>query len=252
MRLSGNQMIVITRSSAPPLRAGTYFVSLGLPITGVVAEGTLTATLEFDGAPPPPVVYYTIDTVAGPGDIGDGGPATTAWLRWPSGVAGDGAGNFYIADTSNHRVRKVDAAGVITTVAGDGTCCFGGDGGPAVAAQLAWPESVAVDGAGNLFIADISNHRIRKVDAAGVITTAAGDGTYGFGGDGGPATAAQLRSPRGVAVDGASNLFIADTFNYRIRKVDAAGVITTVAGDGTDDFGGDGRTGHRSATTLPL
>ena len=184
-----------------------------------------------------------ISTVAGSGTLGfggDGGPATAAQLALPSGVALDGAGNLYIADWANHRIRKVDAAGVISTVAGDGTRGYGGDGGPAVAAQLRYPEGVAVDGSGNLYIADSSNHRIRKVDAAGVITTVAGDGTEGFGGDGGPAVAAQLDFPQGVALDGAGNLYIADTYNHRIRKVDAAGVISTVAGDGTEGYGGDG------------
>ena len=158
-----------------------------------------------------------------------------AWLRSPSGVAVDGAGNLFIADTDNHRIRKVDSAGVITTVAGTGKWGFSGDGGPAVNAMLGVPEGVAVDGAGNLFIADRGNNRIRKVDASGTITTIAGSGETGFfgggfSGDGGPAVNAMLGVPEGVAVDGAGNLFIADKGNDRIRKVDAAGVITTVAG----------------------
>ena len=184
-----------------------------------------------------------ISTVAGDGTFGfggDGGPAVAAQLASPSRVALDGSGNLYIADTNNHRIRKVDAAGVITTVAGDGTRGYGGDGGPAVAAQLYFPYGVAPDGMGNLYIADTSNHRIRKVDASGMITTVAGDGTLGFGGDGGPAVAAQLSRPYGVAPDGTGNLYIADRNNHRIRKVDAAGVISTVAGDGTLGFGGDG------------
>ncbi len=183
-----------------------------------------------------------ISTVAGggPGSLGDGGPATAAQLNSPEDVALDGAGNLYIADRDNRRIRKVDAAGVISTVAGDGTFGFGGDGGPAVEAQLARPTGVALDGAGNLYIADLGNRRIRKVDAAGAISTVAGDGTYGFGGDGGAATAAQLISPIDVAVDGTGNLYIADLGNRRIRKVDAAGAISTVAGDGTPGFGGDG------------
>ena len=182
-----------------------------------------------------------ISTVAGDGTRGyggDGGPAVAAQLDWPTGVAVDGAGNLYIADRNNRRIRKVDAAGVISTVAGDGTQGFGGDGGPATAAQLSSPQGVAVDGAGNLYIA--TGNRIRKVDAAGMISTVAGDGTPGYGGDGGPATAAQLNFPRDVALDGAGNLYIADLFNRRIRKVDAAGVISTVAGDGTRGYGGDG------------
>ena len=183
-----------------------------------------------------------ISTVAGDGtwgSSGDGGPATAAQLRRPYDVALDGAGNLYIADEFNRRIRKVDAAGVITTVAGDGTEGFGGDGGPATAARLDSPSGVALDGDGNLYIADRGNNRIRKV-RSGVITTVAGDGTYGYSGDGGPATAALLNGPTDVAVDGAGNLYIADHDNDRIRKVDPAGVITTVAGDGTEGYGGDG------------
>ena len=180
-----------------------------------------------------------ISTVAGGGSsLGDGGPATAAQLSGPSGVAVDGAGNLYIADRGNRRIRKVDAAGVISTVAGGGSSL--GDGGPATAARLNFPVGVALDGSGNLYIADTDNNRIRKVDAAGVISTVAGDGTCCYSGDGGPAVEAQLSGPSGVAVDAAGNLYIADTENERIRKVDAAGVISTVAGDGTHGFGGDG------------
>ena len=180
-----------------------------------------------------------ISTVAGGGSsLGDGGPATAAQLNFPEGVAPDGAGNLYIADTYNNRIRKVDAAGVISTVAGGGSSL--GDGGPATAARLNFPVGVALDGSGNLYIADTDNNRIRKVDAAGVISTVAGDGTCCYSGDGGPAVEAQLSGPSGVAVDAAGNLYIADTENERIRKVDAAGVISTVAGDGTHGFGGDG------------
>ena len=193
----------------------------------------------------------TITTIAGDGTFGfggDGGPATTAQLNFPRGVALDGAGNVYIADTDNHRIRRVDTSGTITTIAGDGTRGFGGDGGPASAAQLNSPRGVALDGAGNVYIADTDNHRIRRVDTSGTITTIAGDGTFGFGGDGGPASAAQLNSPRGVALDGAGNVYIADTSNHRIRKVDTSGTITTIAGDGTFGFGGDG--GPASAAQL--
>ena len=184
-----------------------------------------------------------ISTVAGTGmEVygGDGRAAVTAALRHPTGVALDGSGNLYIADWRNNRIRKVDAAGVISTVAGDGPDGYGGDGGPAVGARLCRPQGVALDGAGNLYIADMWNHRIRKVDAAGVISTVVGDGTEGYGGDGGPAVEARLNEPRGVALDGAGNLYFADTRNQRIRKVDAAGVISTVAGDGTFGYGGDG------------
>ena len=182
-----------------------------------------------------------ISTAAGGGSIGDGGAAVSARLNFPYGAALDRAGNIYIADTDNQRIRKVDTAGVITTVAGTGTDGDGGDGGPAASAQLNYPRSVALDAAGNLYIADRDNHRIRKVDTAGNISTAAGTGTPGRGGDGGPADAAQLRFPSGAALDTAGNIYIADTFNQRIRKVDTAGVITTVAGRGAPGFGlGDG------------
>jgi sugar lactone lactonase YvrE len=185
----------------------------------------------------------TITTVAGTGVggfSGDGGPATAARLFNPIDVAVDGAGNLFIADRSNHRIRKVDTSGIITTVAGTGVGGFSGDGGPATAAQLLNPFSVAVDSVGNLFIADIGNLRIRKVDSTGIITTVAGTGVAGFSGDGGPATAARLWNPVGVAVDGTGNFFIADSSNLRIRKVDPAGTITTVAGNGTFGFCGDG------------
>jgi sugar lactone lactonase YvrE len=183
-----------------------------------------------------------ISTVAGNGTYGfsgDGGPATAAQLRIPQGVALDTAGNIFIADTGNNRVRKVTPGGVISTVAGNGTHGFSGDGGPATSAQLNYPSGVAVDTARNLFIADRNNNRIRKVAPGGVISTVAGNGTYGFSGDGGPATAAQLRIPQGVAVDTTRNLFIADYGNNRVRKVTSNGVISTVAGNGIRGFSGD-------------
>ena len=184
-----------------------------------------------------------ISTVAGDGMAGfagDSGMATAARLNLPTGVALDDDGNLYVADNWNQRIRKVTASGVISTVAGDGTAGFAGDSGPATAAQLNYPNDVAVDGSGNLYIADTGNERIRKVDAAGTITTVAGDGTEGFAGDGGPATAAQLNGPQGVAVDGTGNLYIGDRSNNRIRKVTASGTITTIAGTGAADFAGDG------------
>ncbi len=190
-----------------------------------------------------------ITTVAGSGlqlfvGLGDGGPATEANLNLPAGVAPDGAGNLYIADTHYKRIRKVDTAGIITTIAGTGEFGYGGDGGPATEARLNFPGGVAVDGAGNLYIADTNNHRIRKVDVSGVITitTVAGNGEQGFSGDGGPATAALLNHPADVALDAAGNLYIADNGNSRIRKVNPAGIVTTIAGNGqfTGDLGDGG------------
>ena len=192
---------------------------------------------------------WKIDTFAGLPEFGDGDPAVVARLDYPHGVAADGAGNVYIADTQNDRIRKVDSSGTITTFAGSGGRGHGGDGGPAVEALLAYPTGVAADGAGNVYIADQGNNRIRKVDSSGTITTFAGSGEYwdgrdyirgGYGGDGGPAVEALLDHPFGVATDGAGNLYIADTGNRRIRKVDSSGVITTIAGRRTYGFDGDG------------
>ena len=186
----------------------------------------------------------TISTIAGlgwpPGYSGDGGPATEAQLGEASGVAVDGSGNVYIADTGNHRIRKVDAAtGTISTLAGTTEA---GDGGPATSAQLFQLRSVAVDGTGHVYIADIRNHSIRRVDAfTGTISTLAGTGIRGDSGDGGPASKAQLSEPEAVAVDGTGNLYIADSANQRIRRVDATtGTISTIAGSGHWDYGGDG------------
>jgi uncharacterized protein (TIGR03437 family) len=189
----------------------------------------------------------TITTVAGPvggggGYSGDGGPATAALLANPQSVAMDTVGNLYIADASNYRVRKVTAAGTITTVAGNGQKGYSGDGGPATAASLNWPFGVAVDWAGNLYIADGNNRRVRKVTPDGVITTVAGGGQV-FPGDGGPATVARLLLPKGVAVDAAGNLYVADADNARIRKVSPGGIITTVAGGGTNPGDGGPATG---------
>ena len=180
-----------------------------------------------------------ITTVAGNGTAGfsgDNGSATSAQLNYPYSVAVDAAGNLYIADYGNNRIREV-SGGVITTVAGNGTQGFSGDSGPAVNAQLSEPVSVAVR-AGNLYIADFGNNRIRSV-SAGLIATAAGNGKLGYSGDGGPATSAELYSPRGVSVDANGNLYIADTYNQRIREV-TSGVIFTIAGDGAAGYGGDG------------
>ncbi len=193
-------------------------------------------------------VITTFAGTGAPGDTGDTGQATAAQVNAPFGIAVDSAGNVYIADTFNHRIRKVDTAGVITTFAGTGALGDMGDTGQATAAQLNLPFDVDVDAAGNVYIADAGNNRIRKVDTAGVITTFAGTGAPSFGGDSGQATAAQLSGPAGVAADGAGNVYIADSDNDRVRKVNAAGVITTFAGTGVPGFSGD--TGQATAAQL--
>lgn len=171
---------------------------------------------------------------------GDNGPATAATLANPTSLALDPSGNLFIDDFGNHRIRRVDAAtGIITTVAGNGGFGTSGDNGPARDASLAGAFSVAVDADGNLFIADLKDHRIRRVDAAtNVIAPVVGNGVAKFSGDGGPATEASLNVPAGVAVDSAGNLYVLDNGNHRIRKVDArSGVITTVVGGASGDGG---------------
>ena len=173
---------------------------------------------------------------------GDGGAAAGALLSGPTGVAVDRAGILFIADSRNHRIRRLDrSTGTITTVVGTGSPGFGGDGGQGAVARLNGPSAVAVDQDQNLLITDSLNNRVRRVDAAtGVVTTVAGNGTSGFNGDDGPATEASLHRPAGVAVDRSGNLFISDMFNRRIRRVDAQRqAIDTVAGVGRMGFGGD-------------
>ena len=184
-----------------------------------------------------------IGTVAGTGAAGfsgDGGPATAARLNYPLGVAVDSTGVLYISDYNNHRVRRIAADGRISTVAGTGSAGFKGDDGPAASAQLNRPYGLAVDGADDLYITDGGNHRVRKITADGRISTVAGTGTAGFGGDDGPAASAKLNLPLGVVVDSAGTLYISDYNNHRVRKVAADATISTVVGTGAAGFSGDG------------
>jgi len=193
-----------------------------------------------------------ITTVAGNGTngfSGDGGPATSAQLNGPLGIAVDSAGNLYIADSNNYRVRKV-AGGIITTVAGSGTPGLSCNGGPATAANLYEPFGVAVDSTGNLYISDFLDGCVRKVSNGVITTPVAGNLLQGYGGDNGPATSSGLFGPAGIALDSAGNLFIADSDNQRIRKV-SGGVITTIAGNGTQGFSGDGGPAFNAQLNTP-
>ncbi len=221
-RLSLFGLALLFFTSTPSLLQAQS-VTLAPPITTVAGTGTAGTTTGTDG---------------------DGGAATAANLSAPAGVAVDGAGNLYIADSGDNRVRKVTVAGVISTVAGSGTVGTAtgtdGDGAAATAANLNHPTAVAVDGSGNLYIADSGNNRIRRVNTLGVISTVAGNGnvgtTTGADGDGGAATAANLNTPNGIAIDAAGNLYIGDSGHNRIRQVNTIGNITTVAGSGNAGF----------------
>jgi sugar lactone lactonase YvrE len=185
-----------------------------------------------------------VTTVAGTGRCGgsgDGGPATAAMLCQPHGIAVDAAGNLYVADSPNHRIRRIDTRGVITTVAGTGTAGYSGDGGPAAAARLNRPRNLDIAADGDLVIADTDNRRVRRVDSAtGFVTTVAGTGVRRSSGDGGPATAASFVDPRDVALDRAGNLYVIDTEAAVVRRIDGHGRITTVAGSGRSGLAGDG------------
>ena len=175
------------------------------------------------------------------GYSGDGGAATSAKLFQPSQLAIDTIGNIFVTDGYNYRVRKIDLTGTIITIAGNGFSGYDGDGGFATAARIGGVSDIAFDKSGNLFIADGLNHRIRKVNmSTGIISSIAGNGVGGFAGDGGQATSASLNYPGHITFDLDGNMFISDVENRRVRKVDINGIITTVAGNGTFGYSGDG------------
>ena len=218
-----------------PSAAGTYTFTFQVR-DSLLATASRSFTLSVLAAP-------KITTFAGTGDwgsSGDGGPAVVATLKRPGGVAVDTAGNVYIADSSNGRIRKVSSGGTITTVAGDGEFSYAGDGGPALSADLNSPYAVAADAAGNLYIADQYNGMIRKVLPTGYITTIAGAYTDGVTGDGVAAITARISQPQGVAVDSAGNVYFSDWGNHRVRKVSPDGIVHTVAGTGQAGYSGDG------------
>jgi hypothetical protein len=184
-----------------------------------------------------------ISTIAGngvAGYTGDGMQATAAQIYHPNGVLSDALGNIFFCDYSNHCVRKINASGIISTIAGTGIGGYGGDGGPATLAQLYYPTNIALDRTGNIYIADAANQRIRKINTTGNISTVAGTGTAGYTGDNIAATTAGLNNPYGVTVDALGNIYVGDQINDRVRKISTAGTITTIAGTGTAGYGGDG------------
>lgn len=211
----------------PKLISSSLFVFTGIIFSSALAIGQ----------------GFTIATIAGnttTGYSGDGGPALGAQLDLPQCVAVDPSGNVYIADWLNNVVREVSPAGVINTIAGNGTQGYSGDGGPAVSAQLSFPFGLALDSAGDLYIADSSNNVIREVTTDGNINTIAGNNTVGYSGDGGAATSAQLYGPYGVAVDSVGDVYISDSGNQVIREVLAGGMIVTIGGNHYPGYAGDG------------
>jgi uncharacterized protein (TIGR03437 family) len=244
----------IAGGAPPPTPAMAPAASIGDPTrlatdaAGNVYFGSLHSVFKVDAA-------GTLTRAAGTaraGNSGDGGAAVTAQLNFPMGMAVDAAGNLFVADRDASVVRKIAVNGTISTVAGSGTPGFRGDGGPAASAQINGPFDVAVDSSGNLYIADTGNEVIRKVSSDGTISTVAGTGTRGYSGDGGAARDAWLNGPEGVTVDAAGTLYIADTFNGRIRRMGTDGIITTVAGVGsTGIYSGDGGPAKDAALSLP-
>ncbi len=249
--IAGNGTAGFSGDHGPALKASFNFPA-GLCLDGkgnlYVADRNNHRVRQIDSS-------GTVTTIAGTGNPdmgGDGGPAVQAHLNYPSDLVCDGKGNLYISDRSNNRIRKVDSRGMISTVAGMGLPEFGGDFGPATDAFLKYPFGIDLDQKGNLYIADRSNNRIRKVDSQGIITTVAGDGTHFFGGDYGPATRASLAYPTDVVADDRGNLYIADRNNNRIRKVDSLGIMTTVMGIGKYEYNGDNEIASETTLHLPF
>jgi internalin A len=211
--------------------AGDLYLDGRSPLVGSIGGGGTFWVAKISGA--------TFKIIAGgstlAGSAGDGGPGLSASLNMPTGLAVDSVGDVVFADSGNGRVRMIARDGTISSLAGNGGRGFSGDGGPATSATLFAPVGIAISPDGSVYISDTNNHRVRMIDHSGNISTVAGDGAAGYGGDGGPARSAQLNLPLGLAFDRAGNLYIADSANNRVRRVDTNGVITTVAGDGGAD-----------------
>ncbi len=198
-----------------------------------------------------PVISTLVGNGTG-GFSGDGGPSVSAELYSPANTARDNAGNLYIADGFNNRIRMVSANGIVSTIAGTGTAGFSGDGAAATAANISGPNGIAVDGLGNIYFADQVNQRVRKISTSGIINTIAGNGTAGYTADAVPATTSELNYPSGIACDAAGNVYIADYFNNRIRKVNTSGIISTVAGTGAAGYTGDGTAATGAKLNQPV
>ena len=197
-----------------------------------------------------------ISTFAGTGEDGDGEEdgklATETELSFPAGVATDAEGNVYVADSLNHRIRKIDVNGIMTTIAGTGAPYSGGDGGPATEAQIPYPVAVASDARGYLYVAEGQGHRIRRIDVDGTIATLAGTGLRGYSGDGGPASRARLAYPAGIVADSSGNVYIADSWNHRVRRIRPSGIISTIAGTGERADEGDGGPALQAQVAYPV
>lgn len=232
------------------------FAGVGYPVgVAIDAQGNLYIAQAGEHRVRKVATNGNISTYAGTGEAGfggDGGPATSARLNSPAGLAVDGVGNLYIADARNRRVRKVAPDGVISTIAGNGMEGNAGDGGPATLARLSAPWGLAIDAAGNLYFSDRDASVVRRVAPDGIISTIAGTGEMGFAGDGGPATLAQLNVPRGVTIDRDGNLLVADSLNHRVRIVRPGGTIATFAGNGIDNYGGDGGPATQAYVGYPM
>lgn len=235
-RIAGGGTVAIEGSSALSYSIGT---SHGLAID---ASGNIYFSEQSNHKIKKISTTGIVTTYVGTGAMGfagDGGAATSAKLNNPLGIAIDASDNLYIADANNHRIRKVTPSGIITTIAGNGVGGYSGDGSSAILAKINMPESVTIDALGNVYLSD-ANYTVRKINTLGVISTFAGNTLVGFSGDGGLATSAQI-SPKAIAIDSYYNLYIADFLYHVIRKVNAMGIISTIAGqDGLSGFSGDG------------
>jgi uncharacterized protein (TIGR03437 family) len=254
--VAGNGNSAFSGDGGPATKAG-----INVPVDVYLdSSGNMFITDQFNNRIRKVTPGGTISTVAGNGTAGyagDGGPAVDAEINTPTGIRGDSAGNLYIADAGNQRIRKVNRSGIISTIAGNGSVGYSGDGGPAVDAGFYNPVRVAILPNGNILVADQSDHRVRLINSStGIISTFAGNGigtpeTGAFSGDGGRAISASLNNPTAVAVNASGDVYISDQHNQRIRKVSLSGIITTIAGNGSAGYGGDGGPATKATLNYP-